>query len=128
MSFVYQRNLLAAQLSNGVAWSTFPFPPAVPQVNSVVIEPDDPYIVSTNFKEALLAKMRIRVRMYVPLLDNEGNLAGLEDMAQAVRTRIIDATQNCGDLSAPAVYQSETGDLLTAYFPVELLTSWEPEQ
>ena len=124
MSFANQRATLAAQLSNNVAWSTFPFPPAVPQVNSVVIEPDDPYIVSTNQMQALTATMRIRVRMYLPLMDNEGNLAGLEDMAQAVRVRILDATQNCGDLSAPSVFTTETGDLLTAYFPVELLTEW----
>lgn len=124
MSFVNQRNVLAAQLTNNVQWTTFPFPPAVPQVNSVVIEPDDPYIVSTNNQYSLDARMRIRVRMYVPLMDNEGNLAGLEDMAQQVRVRILDATQNCGDLSAPAVFTSDTGDLLTAYFPVELMTEW----
>ena len=124
MSFANQRATLAAQLSNNVAWTTFPFPPAVPQVNSVVIEPDDPYIVSTNNQYSLSATMRVRIRLYVPLMDNEGNLAGLEDMAQQLRIRILDATQNCGDLTAPSVFTSETGDLLTAYFPVELLTEW----
>jgi hypothetical protein len=125
MSFAQQRQLLAAQLANNVAWSTFSFPPAVPQANSVVIEPDDPYIESNNMKGDLLAKMRVRVRMYVPLMDNEGNLAGLEDMAQAVRARILDGTQNCGPMSGPSVFSSDTGDLLTAYFPLELLTEWD---
>lgn len=125
MSWVQQRNLLAAQLTNNVQWTTVPFPPAVPQPNMVVIEPDDPYIVNANNNQNLLAKMRIRVRMYAPLMDNEGNLATLEDMAYQVRIRILDAVQNCGDLSAPAVFSSETGDLLTAYFPVELLTNWD---
>ena len=124
MSFATARRTLASQLANNVAWSTFSYPPAVPQANSVVIEPDDPYIVSTNNQASLSARMRVRVRLYIPLFDNEGNLAGIEDMAQAVRIRILDATQNCGDLSAPAVFTSDTGDLLTAYFPVELLTEW----
>jgi len=124
MSFQTARNTLAAQLTNNAAWSTFSYPPAVPQVNSVVLEPDDPYIANTNQKSGLSCRLRFRVRLYAPLFDNQGNLAQIEDLAQQVRVRIIDATQNCGDLSQPQVMSIETGDLLTAYFPVEILSEW----
>lgn len=124
MSFAHDRATLAAQLQNHVAWTVFPFPPAVPQVNSVVIEPDDPYIESVNQHYDLSCRMRFRIRMYVPLMDNEANLSALEDMAGALRSRIVDATQNCGPMSAPGIMSSDSGDLLTAYFPVEIITEW----
>lgn len=124
MSFETARNAFAAQITNNVLYSTFAFPPPIPQVNSVVIEPAEPYIVSTNNKYSLAATLRLNVRMYVPLFDNQGNLAQLETLAADVRSRILDATQNVGDLSQPQVVSLETGDLLTAYFPTELIVNW----
>lgn len=124
MSFETARNALAAQLSHAGTYSTFAYPPPIPQVNSVVLEPGDPYIVSTNNKYSLAATLRFNVRMYVPLFDNQGNLAQLETLAADVRSRILDATQNCGDLSQPQVVSLETGDLLTAYFPTEIIENW----
>lgn len=124
MSWANLRNTLAAQLTNNVAWSTFAYPPAVPQPLSVVIEPADPYATGTNYNQNLSTMLRFNVRMYVQLMDNQAALEAIEDMAQQVRIRILDATQNCGDLSAPTVYTSETGDLLTAFFPVQLLAEW----
>lgn len=124
MSFRDARNRFAAQLANDAEWTTYAFPPMVIQPNSVVLEPDDPYIQAHNHTTANQAMLRLRVRMYVPLMDNAGNLAQIEDMAAAVRARIIDANQRCGDLSAPAVSETENGVFLTAYIPAELLTSW----
>ena len=124
MTFATVRAAVAAQLTNDTEWSTFAFPPAVPQPLSVVIEPDDPYIVSTNGKSSLHAMIRLRARMYVPLLDNQGNLEQLERIASLVRLAIVDATQNVGDLSQPQVLDIETGALLTAYFPFETLAEW----
>ena len=124
MSFATVRAAVAAQLTNDTEWSTFAYPPAVPQPLSVVLEPDDPYIVSTNGKSSLHAMIRLRARMYVPLLDNQGNLEQLERLATLVRLAIIDATQNVGDLSQPQALVLDTGDLLTAYFPFETLAEW----
>lgn len=123
-TFSVAREALAAQLAANTTYSIFSFPQMVPQALSVDFAPDDPYIVSTNQKYSLSATMRLRVQIYAPIFDNQGNLEQLETMAAKVRDLIIDNTQNCGDLSAPRLISLETGDLLTAYFPIEVLVNW----
>ena len=123
-TFSTARAALAAQLAANTTYSIFSYPQAVPQSLSVQLAPDDPYIVSTNQKYGLTAMMRLRVEMFAPIWDNQGNLEQLETIAAKVRSLILDATQNCGDLSAPRVVSLETGDLLTAYFPVQVLVNW----
>lgn len=127
MTFATVRAAIAAQLRNDTEWSVFAFPPPVPQPLSVVLEPDDPYIVSTNGKSSLYAMLRLRARIYVPLMDNEGNLEQLERLATLVRLAIVDATQNVGALSQPQALDTDTGALLTAYFPFETLAEWATE-
>jgi len=123
-TFSTARNALAAQLAANTTYSIFAYPQPVPQALSVQLVPDDPYVVSTNQKYSLTATMRLRAEIFAPIWDNQGNLEQLETMAAKVRDLILDATQNCGDLSAPRVVSLETGDLLTAYFPVEVLVNW----
>ena len=123
-TFSTARAALAAQLAANTTYSIFAYPQMVPQALSVQLVPDDPYIVSTNQKYSLTATMRLRVEMFAPIWDNQGNLEQLETIAAKVRSLILDATQNCGDLSAPRVVSLETGDLLTAYFPVQVLVNW----
>lgn len=123
-TFSTARAALAAQLAANTTYSIFSYPQMVPQALSVQLVPDDPYIVSTNQKYSLTATMRLRAEIFAPIWDNQGNLEQLETMAAKVRDLILDATQNCGDLSAPRVVSLETGDLLTAYFPIEVLVNW----
>lgn len=123
-TFSSARDALAVQLVANTTYSVFAYPQPVPQALSVQIVPDDPYIVSTNQKYGLKAMMRVRVEMFTPIFDNQGNLEQLEAMAMKVRSLISDKTQNIGDLSAPRVVSLETGDLLTAHFPVEVLVNW----
>lgn len=123
-TFSTARAALAAQLAANTTYSIFSYPQMVPQALSVQLVPDDPYIVSTNQKYSLTATMRLRAEIFAPIWDNQGNLEQLETMAAKVRDLILDATQNCGDLSAPRVVSLETGDLLTAYFPVQVLVNW----
>lgn len=123
-TFSTARNALAAQLAANTTYSIFAYPQPVPQALSVQLVPDDPYVVSTNQKYSLTATMRLRAEIFAPIWDNQGNLEQLETMAAKVRDLILDATQNCGDLSAPRVVSLETGDLLTAYFPIEVLVNW----
>ena len=123
-TFSTARDALAAQLAANTTYSIFAYPQMVPQALSVQLVPDDPYIVSTNQKYSLTATMRLRAEIFAPIWDNQGNLEQLETMAAKVRSLILDATQNCGDLSAPRVVSLETGDLLTAYFPVQVLVNW----
>ena len=124
MTFADTRQALADQLRNDAEWSTYAYPPAIPQPMSVVIEPDDPYIQSVNARVTLAARMRVRVRIYVGLFDNQGNLEQLEHIANKVRQMLLDSVQNVGDLSAPQLTALDTGDLLSVYLPVEILTEW----
>ena len=123
-TFSTARTALANQIAAATTYSVFSYPQPIPQALSCQIVPDDPYVVSTNQKYALTATMRVRVEMFAPIWDNQGNLEQIETMAAKVRSLILDATQNCGDLSAPRIVSLETGDLLTAYFPVEVLVNW----
>jgi hypothetical protein len=123
-TFSTARAALASQLTANTTYSIFAYPQPIPQALSVQLVPDDPYIVSTNQKYSLTATMRLRVEMFTPIWDNQGNLEQLETMAAKVRDLINDQTQNIGDLSAPRVVSLETGDLLTAYFPVQVLVNW----
>ena len=123
-TFSTARAALASQLAANTTYSIFAYPQPIPQALSVQLVPDDPYIVSTNQKYSLTATMRLRVEMFTPIFDNRGNLEQMETMAAKVRSLIADSTQNIGDLSAPRVVSLETGDLLTAYFPVQVLANW----
>lgn len=118
------RAALATQLADNTLYSTFAYPQPIPQANSVQIVPDNPYLSPVNQKYDLSVKARFRVELYVSMWDNQGALDQIETMAKTVRSKILDATQNCGDLSDPRVVSLETGDLLSAYFPVEVLTEW----
>lgn len=123
-TFSTARQTLADQIANATTYSTFAYPQPVPQALSVQIVPDDPYTNDTNQKVTLATRLRLRIEMFVPIWDNQGNLEQLETIAAVVREAIFDNTQNCGNLSAPRVISLDTGDLLTAYFPVEILTTW----
>lgn len=127
MSIQQARADLMAALTNDAGWSTFDFPPPIPQADSVVFEPDDPYIVASNAKVSLDAKLRGRVRIYVRLLDNASNLDQIENIAAQVRRLMLESVWNVGDLSQPQALDLESGPLLTAYFPIEVLTEWPSE-
>ena len=124
MTFADVRQQIADLIRNDAEWTTYAYPPQVPLPMSVVLVPDDPYIVSTNGKSSLLATIRMRVCIYLPSLDNQGNLEQLERIATIVRRSIQDATQNIGDLSGPVVEMYENGYLLTAHMPFETLAEW----
>ncbi len=66
------------------------------------------------------------IQIFVPLLDNEGNLNGIETMLVAVFNKLANSTiqMNIGSVSAPSVYASATGDLLTCNLSVSTLTEW----
>jgi hypothetical protein len=67
-----------------------------------------------------------RIVMLVPLLDNEGNLNGIEDMAIAVFNKLAASSLkfNITSVSAPSVLNAVSGDLLTADMQISILTSW----
>jgi hypothetical protein len=121
------RSTIAAALVDNTLYSTFAFPPATPIANSIVIIPADPYVVPNNNQYASILPMaNFTVSIFVPLLDNEGNLNGIETMLVAVFNKLANSSihMNVGSVSAPSVYASATGDLLTCNIAISTLTEW----
>jgi hypothetical protein len=120
------RSTIATALSNPAVWQVFSFPPASPLANSVVVEPDDPYIVPSNNQHITIAPLaNFRIKLYLPLLDNQGSLASMEDFIVDVFTKLAASTlnYNIGSVSGVSV-DTTAGDLLSTEIRVSILTSW----
>jgi hypothetical protein len=120
------RSTIATALSNPAVWQVFSFPPASPLANSVVVEPDDPYIVPSNNQHITVAPLaNFRIKLYLPLLDNQGSLASIEDFIVGVFTKLAASSlnYNIGSVSGVSV-DSTAGDLLTTEIRLSILTSW----
>jgi len=118
---------LASALTDNTKYSVFAFPPATPIANSVIVAPADPYISPSNGWRNTIAPMaNFTISIMVPLLDNEGNLNGIEDDVVRVFNLLAASsyTYNVSDVSAPAVLSAVSGDLLTCNINVSILTSW----
>lgn len=127
VSITTLRATIAADLANISVWSTYSFPPALIPANAVIIVPSDPYLTPQNNSNIGIAPMaNFKVIMTVPLLDNQGNLAGIEDMMCAVFAKISNSSIvfNITSASAPSVLSAASGDLLTSEFSISTLTSW----
>lgn len=121
------RGTLATDLANAGVWSTFAYPPATLLANSVVITPADPYIVPNNNDQISIAPLaNFKVLITAPAFDNQGNLAGMEDFIVAVVTKLAASSLvlNISSVSAPAITNAASGDLLTSEITVSILTSW----
>jgi hypothetical protein len=118
---------IAAALTDNTKWSVFSFPPATPIANSVIVAPADPYITPSNNSYNTIAPLaNFQLSILVPLLDNEGNLNGIEDNIVRVFNLLAASsyTYNVTDVSAPAVLSAVSGDLLTCNINISVLTSW----
>jgi hypothetical protein len=120
------RSTIATALSNPAVWQVFSFPPASPLANSVVVEPDDPYIVPSNNQHITVAPLaNFRIKLYLPLLDNQGSLMDMEEFIVGVFTKLAASTlnYNIGSVSGVSV-DTTAGDLLTTEIRLSILTSW----
>ena len=118
---------LASALTDNSLYSVFAFPPATPIANAVVISPSDPYISPSNGWHSTISPMaNFTISIMVPLLDNEGNLNGIENDVVRVFNLLAASsyTYNVTDVSAPAVLNAVSGDLLTCNINVSILTNW----
>jgi hypothetical protein len=121
------RSTLATDLANPGVWSTFAFPPATLLANSVTITPGDPYLVPSNNDITSIAPLaNFTILIAAPALDNQGNLAGIENFIVAVVTKLNASSLvlNISSVSAPAIASVASGDLLTSEITVSILTSW----
>jgi hypothetical protein len=121
------RASIAAALTDNTKWSVFSYPPATPIANSVIVTPADPYIVPSNNDYTAIAPLaNFKISILVPLLDNEGNLAGIE--TDIIRVfALLEASSivfNVGSVSAPSVLSIASGDLLTCDIAISTLTEW----
>ena len=122
------RTTIANAIVDDTKYSTFAFPPASPVANSVVVAPSNgEYIVPNNNQWATIAPMaNFELRMYIPLLDNQGNLAGIEDTMVAVFNKLAASSIkfNVGSVSNLGTIDTESGTLLTATINISTLTEW----
>lgn len=121
------RSTIAAALTDNNKYSVFSFPPATPIANSVIVSPADPYLTPNNNQYSTISPLaNFKITILVPLLDNQGNLAGIEDdivrVFQLLAASSISFQVNA--VSAPAVLSAPTGDLLTCDIAVSTLTEW----
>ena len=121
------RASLAAALANASVWNTYSFPPPTITANSVIVAPNDPYITPTNNTNVGISPMaNFKIIFNVPMLDNQGNLNGIETLAVAVFNKLAASTivMNIAAMSAPSLLEVQSGTLLTASFDIQILTSW----
>ena len=121
------RGTVATALANAGVWSIFSFPPETLLANSVVVTPSDPYIVPNNNSQTGIAPMaNFKILMTKPAFDNQGSLIGIEDFIVAVVTKLAASTlvYNISSVSAPAITNAASGDLVTAEITLSILTSW----
>ncbi len=121
------RTTIADVLANPGVWSTFSFPPPTILANSVIVTPGDPYLEpSNNSQNSLAALANFKIVISVPMLDNQGNLAGIEEFSRVVFNKLADSTLtfNVSSLSAPAVLDLASGSLLTQDLNITLLANW----
>ena len=89
--------------------------------------PDDPYITPNNNTYTTISPMaNFKISILVPLLDNEGNLAGIEtDIVKVFQLLAASSIVfNVGSISAPSVLSIASGDLLTCDIAISTLTEW----
>jgi hypothetical protein len=122
------RTTIANAIVDNTKYSTFAFPPASPVANSVVVAPSSgEYIVPNNNQWATIAPLaNFELRIFMPLLDNQGNLAGIEDTLVAVFNKLAASSIkfNVGSVTNLGTIDTEQGTLLTATINISTLTEW----
>lgn len=121
------RTTLATALADNTKYSVFAFPPATPIANSVIVIPSDPYIEPNNGMINTISPMaNFKISILVPLLDNEGNLNGIETDIITVFNKISNSglSVRVSSVTAPTVLNAVSGDLLTCDLQVSILTEW----
>ena len=121
------RSTIATALINAGVWDTFSYPPSNILANSVIVAPSNPYITPSNNSQAGISPLaNFKIIMTVPMFDNQGNLAGIEDTIVSVFNKLASSSIvfNVSSVSAPSVLSVASGELLTSDITMSVLTSW----
>lgn len=121
------RTTIANALVDDTKWQTFAYPPATILPNSVIVGWGSPALETNNNQYATIAPTaNFKILMTVPMLDNQGNLAGLEEIMVGVfnKLAVSSLSVRVESITEPAVLNLQSGDLLTAEMNVSTITSW----
>ena len=121
------RGTIATALTDNAVWQVFSFPPASPLANSIVIQPDDPYIEPSNDHYATVKpKVNLKLIVLAPMFDNQGNLTNIEDFYLKIVQKLEASSiaYSIGTFSAPAVLTGTVGDLLSGEVTISVLSDW----
>ena len=121
------RTTIANALVDNTLWQTFAYPPATILPNSVIVGWGAPALeMNNNQYNTIAPTANFKILMTVPMLDNLGNLSGLEDVITSVFNLLAASSLNVSvnDVTQPAVLNLASGDLLTAEMSISILTSW----
>jgi len=121
------RSSIATALANPTVWNVYAFPPASPTANSVIVQPDDPYVVPSNNTNAGISPMaNFKITGIVPMFDNQGNLGDIETFMVAIFNKLASSSIvfNVQSVSAPAVLPVDAGQMLASDISISTLTSW----
>lgn len=121
------RSIIATAIANPSVWQVFSFPPASPLANSVIIQPDDPYLEPSNNTQNTISPMaNFKLTMIVPLFDNNGNLQDIETyMVQLFNLLAASSLSfRVGTMSAPTVLGVDAGQMLSCDLSISTLTTW----
>jgi len=121
------RATLATALTNTSNWSVFSYPPVSPIANSVIVQPDDPYIEPTNNQPNTVGPTaNFKITMVVPMFDNQGNLGDIETFMVAVFNKLATSSLSVRvqSISAPTVLGVDAGQMLSADISISIITDW----
>lgn len=119
---------ILADTAETKTYATFAYPPEMPVANSVVVAPSNgDYLTPNNNAWATISPMaNLEIRLYVPLLDNQGNLGNIETLMVAVYNKLAASSLafNIGSVSNVGEVQLDSGSLLAATINITTLTEW----
>lgn len=121
------RTTIASALVDNNKWQTFAYPPANILPNSVIVGWGNPALeMNNNQYNSIAPTANFKILMTVPLLDNQGNLAGLEEIMTGVFNLLAASSLSVKveSISEPSVLPLQSGDLLTAEMNISIITSW----
>jgi hypothetical protein len=121
------RTTIANALVDNTKWQTFAYPPANILPNSVIVAWDSPALEMQNNQYNTISPMaNFRILMTVPMLDNQGNLSGLEEIITGVFNLLAASSLKVtvNEVTQPALMNLASGELLTAEMSISILTSW----
>lgn len=121
------RTTIATALVDNTKWQTFAYPPANILPNSVIVAWDSPALEMQNNQYNTISPMaNFRILMTVPMLDNQGNLSGLEEIITGVFNLLAASSLKVtvNEVTQPALMNLASGELLTAEMSISILTSW----